>query len=123
MSSPSIPLGRVILRAAVVSALLSGAGYFLTLHVLGLLATLFSVGFLAGAWGRRQGWLSGIIVAFPFSFLQVTRMAAIDLGGSLLSHPDYWRLAVPAAMVAGAMGVIGSMTGAWLGDMKLQKDA
>lgn len=116
---PPTPWGRIISRAVVVSAVGIGVSSFIHLEAIGLLAALFALGFLAGAWGRRQGWLPGIIVGFPFSFHQVSRMVSAE--GSF-SAQDYWRLAVPAAMVAASMAVLGSMTGAWLQDMKLQKE-
>jgi hypothetical protein len=105
-------------RSAALSAVAVTGAFFVRLPVISFMGILFSVGFLAGAWGRRQGWLSGFIVGFPFSIMQVSSWAGPEGMGA-----DFWRLAVPAAFIISGMAVLGGMSGAWLRDMKLQRDA
>jgi hypothetical protein len=107
----------VVLRSAVVSVAGACVAAFADLTPLGYLAGLFIFGSLAGAWGRRHGWLAGIVVGLSFSFLQLTRWAGPDRGS-----PDYWIIAVPTAVASTGMAILGSITGAWLQKKRLQRD-
>jgi hypothetical protein len=107
----------IVFRSSVVAAAaVAGLSYWRADALL-LLAALFSLGFIAGLWSRRHGWLAGVVVGFPASFLQMARWAKAETGSF-----DWWVLAFPAGIVAAGMAVVGGMTGAWLRDMKLLKE-
>jgi len=99
----------VFLRSGVVAAVASAAAATVDMDAIPLMAALFFVGFAAGWWSRRHGWLGGSIVGLPFSFLQIHRWA-----GPESTDSAFCRIAVPAAVVAAGMAVLGGMTGAWL---------
>jgi hypothetical protein len=106
----------VVLRSVVVAVAGACVAGFTDLTPLGYLAGLFIFGFLAGAWGRRHGWLAGIVVALSFSLLQLTRWAGPERGS-----PDYWIIAVPTAVASTGMAIMGSITGAWLQKKRFQR--
>jgi hypothetical protein len=91
-------------------------GAWADLTPLSFLTTLFVLGGVAGAWGRRHGWLAGIIVGLSFSLLVLSRWAGSDRGLS-----DYWILAVPTSVVSAGMAIMGGITGAWLQKKRLQR--
>ena len=104
-----ISFSGVFLRSSVVAVAGSVAASKIDMDAISLMAALFAVGLTAGVWSRRHGWLSGSVVGLPFSFLQIHRWA-----GPESTDPDYWRIAVPTAVVAAGVAVLGGMTGAWL---------
>jgi hypothetical protein len=106
----------IFFRSGIVAAVAATAASIWIAEALLLLAALFGLGFIAGLWSRRHGWLAGCVVGFPAAWLQTARWA----GGEAFT-PDWWALAVPAGFVAAAMAVLGGMTGAWLRDMRLQR--
>jgi hypothetical protein len=103
------------MRSGVVAAVASAAAITVDMDAIPLMAALFLVGFAAGWWSRRTGWLGGTVVGLPFSFLQIRRWA-----GPESTDPAFWRIAVPAVVVAAGMAVLGGMTGAWLRGRKFQ---
>lgn len=116
--------GRIAGSSALVSVCsLALLGAFWRPGAMSLLLALFLLGLVGGAVAGRHGWLAGVIVGLPFSFFQMTRMASSDMGGMFpaLSHPDYWRLALPACVVASGMAIAGGMCGAWLRGIRLQR--
>ncbi len=102
--------------SAGISAVALTAGIWILPTALGLLAALFLSGGLAGALATRHGWLAGIIVGIPFAFQQVTRHALVEYGslGAVLAAPSYWLIALPAAVLAASVGVLGGISGVWL---------
>lgn len=107
----------IIFRSGVVGTFAAAMASYWLADALLLLAALFGLGFVAGLWSRRHGWLAGSVVGFPASFLQMARWARLETGSA-----DWWFLAFPAGFIAAAMAVVGGMTGAWLRDMKLQRE-
>jgi hypothetical protein len=81
-----------------------------------LLVALFLLGGLSGVLARRHGWFSGLMVGFTFSLTQLTWRAAAELGGwtVAITHPNYARVAIPAAVVAAGLSVLGGITGVWM---------
>lgn len=88
-----------------------------------LLLALYLFGAVAGWFARRQGWLCGVIVGLPVALFQLTRLALHDHANfaSLLRDHHYWILAVPAAVTATGVAIMGGMSGAFLQDMRLQR--
>ena len=115
--SDKISWTSIFLRSAVVAAAGAGVGAFADLTPLGFLTALFLLGGVAGAWGRRHGWLGGIVVGLSFSLLQLTRWA-----GSDRALPDYWIIAVPTSVASTGMAIMGGITGAWLQKKRLQRE-
>ena len=111
------PWMSILLRSTVVAAAGAGVAAFADLSPLGFLTGLFLFGAVAGAWGRRHGWLSGIVVGLSFSLLQLTRWA-----GSEMALPDYWIIAIPTSVASTGMAIMGGITGAWLQKKRLQRD-
>ena len=107
----------IILKSAVVAACGSMVAAFANLTPLGFLAGLFLFGAAAGAWGRRHGWLAGIVVGLSFSILQLSRWAGPDRRLS-----DFWILALPTSVASSGMAIMGGITGAWLQKKRLQRE-
>jgi len=106
----------IFLRSTVVAAAGAGIAVFSDLTPLGFLTALFLLGSVAGAWGRRHGWLGGMVVGLSFSLLQLTRWA-----GSDRALPDFWIIAVPTSVASTGMAIMGGITGAWLQKKRLQR--
>ncbi len=90
----------------------------------GLLLGLFIFGCAAGWVAQRHGWFCGIIVGLPLALMQMTRQALSDFSSlaQLLAQPDYWYVMVPACLVSTGMAIMGGVVGAWLQDMKWQRE-
>lgn len=107
----------IFFRSGIVAAVAVAAASYWVADAILLLAALYGLGFIAGLWSRRHGWLSGVVAGFPAAFLQLARWSAPEA-----SSPEWLALVFPAGFVAGGMAVLGGMTGAWLRDMKLQRE-
>lgn len=107
----------IFFRSGIIAAVAAGAACYWVADAILLLAGLYGLGFIAGLWSRRHGWLAGLVVGFPAAFLQLIRWSA-----GQVSSPEWLALIFPAGFVAGGMAVLGGMTGAWLRDMKLQRE-
>lgn len=106
--------GRIVF-----SGVLAGGGALVLTHgrllpPAVLLGALFLLGLTAGALGRRQGWLSGLLAGFPLALAQVAAWISAEGSGAPWSHPDFWRLGVPAAAVASGVSVLGGITAVWM---------
>lgn len=114
---------RILLSSVIVSGLALIVGIFWQADALELLIGQFFFGALAGWFARRHGWLSGLIVGLPYGIAQLTHRAAHDYPtvSNLLMDPDYWRLLIPASVVACGMAILGALAGAWMQDMRLQR--
>lgn len=88
-----------------------------------LLLILFILGFGAGWFARRTGWLCGIIVGLPVGLAYLTGLAVNEYGSlpAVFGQPDYWRIAFPAAVAATGMAIMGGVAGAWMHDIRLQR--
>ena len=117
----------IALSSAAISALGLLAGQFYLLEPVGILLGLFLIGLAAGIVAGRQAWLSGVIVGLPFALQQLTRHAMTEAPAiasladprgaplaAVLMQPDYWRIAVPVAVVASSIAILGGLAGAWV---------
>ncbi len=114
---------RILTSSVVVAVIALLVGIFWQADALELLIAEFFFGALAGWFARRHGWLSGVIVGLPYGIAQLTHRAVQDYPtlSNLLMEPDYWRLLIPASVVACGMCVLGALAGAWMQDMRLQR--
>jgi hypothetical protein len=114
---------RIVISSVIVAAFAIVLGIVWQADALELLIAEFLFGAIAGWFARRQGWLSGLIVGMPYGIAQLTHRAVQDYPtiSNLLVDADYWRLLIPASVVACGMCILGSLAGAWMQDMKLQR--
>lgn len=110
-SKSPIPWAALSLKGAAVSAAGLVLTYFVALSPGWLLATLFVLGMIAGAWAARQAWLAGLIVGLPMTVAQMTRWSALEhAAGSNL----YWLLVPMVAIPATGLAIAGGLTGSWV---------
>jgi hypothetical protein len=115
--------GRITLVSLATLVVAMGFSLLWQCWAIDLLLALYVFGAAAGWFARRQGWYCGLIVGLPMAFFQLSRLALHDHADlpALLADPDYWRLVVPASIVATGMAIMGGMSGAFLQDMRLQR--
>ena len=107
---------HITLTAASVSLGAGVASLWIGLSPLGLLAVLFVLGGLAGAWASRQAWLSGVIVGLPLAWIQLTR-ASLDQYptlGAALTVSDYWRIVPSVSVLSTGVAIMGALVGSWV---------
>lgn len=114
--------GRVVFSSVIVSLLGLIASVFYQAGTFDLLAGLFVLGWIAGWFARRRGWLCGIIVGAPIALFQLIRLALRTTEPGMPPFPDgvFGTLLFPAAVVSTGAAILGGLVGAWMHDMRLQ---
>jgi hypothetical protein len=103
------PWMLIFWKALLVALVSTALGVWFPPSLLVFCVGLFIVGALAGAWGERQGWMSGIVVGVIVPLPVIARWAGADAWTS-----DFWWLGGSAAFVSSGTAIAGAITGAWL---------